>query len=71
MTTEKKILPKLSEDKGTKSERHIPETVADAKGCKHDLVLKGYEVVCTKCPLGLFVSSYQDYLDLTKKMELL
>lgn len=63
-----KELPKLSEDKAIgKSERLIPETIGDSVGCKHDFVLKGYEVVCTKCPIGLFVSSYQDYLDLCSR----
>lgn len=70
--SQQKELPKLSEDKAIgKSERLIPETVGDSVGCKHEFVLKGYEAVCTKCPIGLFVHSYQDYLDLTKKMELL
>lgn len=64
-----KQLPRLSEDKSIKSERIIPETVGEAKGCRHELILNGYEVRCTKCPLGLFVSSYRDYLDLTKRLE--
>lgn len=62
-------MPKLSEDKKTKSELNTPETIGDAVGCKHELVLKGYEVVCTKCPLGLFVKSYQDYLNLCVKLK--
>lgn len=59
-----KELPSLSEDKGTKYERIVPEPFADAVGCQHDFVLKGYEVICTKCPMGLFVRNYQDYIDL-------
>lgn len=62
-----KVLPKLSEDKTLKSERHIPETIGNSVGCEHDFILKGYEVICSKCPIGLFVSSYQDYLNLVAK----
>ncbi len=65
--TERKELPRLSEDKTIQSERLIPETVGEAVGCQHDFVLKGYEVICTKCPIGLFVSSYQDFLSLVKR----
>ncbi len=68
---EPKVLPSLSEDKGIKSTRHIPETVSDSVGCKHDFQLKGYEAECQKCGLGLFVRSYKDFLDLTKKMDVL
>lgn len=67
---EKKELPKLSEDKAiSKSERLIPETVGDAVGCQHEFVLKGYEAICTKCPIGLFVHSYQDYLELCSRIK--
>lgn len=68
---EPKVLPKLSEDKGITSERHIPEIISESVGCQHDFQLKGYEAECQKCGLGLFVRSYQDYLDLTKKMDVL
>lgn len=72
MSNEKKELPNLSEDNGIgKKEILIPETIGDSVGCKHELIMKGYEVYCKKCPLGLFVSSYKDYLDLTKKMDVL
>lgn len=67
--TEKKELPSLSADKSIKSERLIPEMVGDSVGCQHDLILKGYEVVCTRCPIGLFVSSYQDYLNLVARVK--
>lgn len=66
-----KELPKLSSDKGIKSERHELEMVSDAVGCNHDFVLKGYEAECTKCSMGLFVRSYKDFLDLTAKTNVL
>lgn len=65
-----KELPPLSEEKGSKYERLEPVTVADAVGCQHEFVMKGYEVQCTKCPVGLFVSSYADYVQLTKKLKM-
>lgn len=71
MSSQEKLLPRLSEDKGITSERHIPETVSDSVGCKHEFELKGYEAQCQKCGLGLFVRSYKDFLDLTKKMDVL
>ena len=63
-----KELPKLSEYRSSRYERHVPETIGESVGCEHDFVLKGYEAMCTKCPIGLFVHSYQDYLDLVKRV---
>lgn len=60
-------IPSLDNDPHITSEVITPVTVADAVGCQHDFVLKGYEVICTKCPLGLYVSSYADFMNLTKK----
>ncbi len=63
----KKELPTLDNDPHITSEVIHPVTVADAVGCDHDFVLKGYEAVCTKCPLGLFVRNYFDYIKLCSK----
>ncbi len=60
-------LQTLDNDPHIVSEVIHPVTVADAVGCQHEFVLRGYEVICTKCPIGLYVTSYADFLRLTKK----